>query len=177
MRARCAGRLTRPVARTTGAGVPAPLRAGGRARHAALGIGGERKRLLVANSPPIRRSGWVTFAGVVGLMAGAYHALSGIGALTDDDTIRAQSADVLFGINVTAWGWFWLLLGAAQLVAGYLILQRNEWGRWLGIVMAGLSALLTVFVIFVFPLWAISVLILDCMVLYALTSGVDDFNP
>jgi hypothetical protein len=138
---------------------------------------GERRRLLVANHPLTRRSGWVTFAGVVGLVVGAYHVLSGIGALTDDDTLRAQAADVLFGINVTAWGWFWLLLGAVQLVAGYLILQRNEWGRWLGIVMAGLSALFTVFVIFVFPLWAISVLALDCLVLYALITEVDDFNP
>jgi len=132
---------------------------------------------LVANSSLTRRSGWVTFAGVVGLVVGGYHALSGIAALSSDDTIEAQAADVLFGISVTAWGWFWLLLGAAQFVAGYLILQRNEWGRWLGLVMAGLSALFTVFVIFVFPLWAISVLTLDCLVLYALTTQVDDFNP
>jgi hypothetical protein len=131
----------------------------------------------VANHSLTRRSGWVTFAGVVGLVVGAYHVVSGIGALTDDDTIRAQSADVLFGINVTAWGWFWLLLGAVQLVAGYLILQRNEWGRWLGIVMAGLSAMFTVFVIFVFPLWSIAVLTLDCLVIYGLLTESESFDP
>ena len=80
-----------------------------------------------------RRSGWVTFAGVVGLVAGGYNALSGIAALADDDTIAAQAKDVLFGIDLTLWGWFWLLVGLAQIVAGVLILQRNEWGRWLGI--------------------------------------------
>ena len=110
-------------------------------------------------------------------MVGVYHVLSGIGALTKDDTIQSQTADVLFGISVTAWGWFWLLLGALQALAGYLILQRNEWGRWLGMTMAGLSALFTVFVIFVFPLWAVTVLALDCLVLYALATQVDDFNP
>jgi hypothetical protein len=124
-----------------------------------------------------RRSGWVTFAGIVALVVGVYHVLSGIGALSNDDAIQSQAADVLFGISVTAWGWFWLLLGAAQAVAGYLILQRNEWGRWLGMTMAAVSALFTVFVIFVFPLWAITVLALDCLVLYALASQVDDFNP
>jgi len=131
----------------------------------------------VANHSLRRRSGWVTFAGIVALVVGLYHVLSGIGALSNDDTIQSQTADVLFGISVTAWGWFWVLLGAAQTVAGYLILQRNEWGRWLGMTMAGLSALFTVFVIFVFPLWAITVLALDCLVLYALASQVDDFNP
>ena len=131
----------------------------------------------MANPPLTRHSGWVTFAGVVALVVGAYNAISGIGALSDDNTIAAQSADVLFGINVTAWGWFWLLLGAAQLVSGYLILQRNEWGRWAGIVLAGLSAIFTVFVIFVFPLWALLVLLLDSMVLYALITQADDFNP
>ena len=131
----------------------------------------------MARSSPTRRSGWVTFAGIVALLVGIYHVLSGIGALSNDDTIQSQTADVLFGISVKAWGWFWLLLGAAQAVAGYLILQRNEWGRWLGMTMAALSALFTVFVIFVFPLWAITVLALDCLVLYALASQVDDFNP
>ena len=131
----------------------------------------------MANHSLRRRSGWVTFAGIVALVVGVYHVLSGIGALSNDDAIQSQAADVLFGISVTAWGWFWLLLGAAQAVAGYLILQRNEWGRWLGMTMAAVSALFTVFVIFVFPLWAITVLALDCLVLYALASQVDDFNP
>ena len=124
-----------------------------------------------------KRSGWVTFAGVIALAAGAYNALSGIAAISDDDTLKAQATKVLYGIDFTAWGWFWLLLGAVQVVAGYLILQRNEWGRWLGMTMAAVSALFTVFVIFVFPLWAVTVLALDCLVLYALATRVDDFNP
>lgn len=122
------------------------------------------------------RSGWVTFAGIVGLVAGGYNALSGIAALADDDTIASQAKDVLFGIDLTGWGWFWLLVGLAQAVAGVLILRRNEWGRWLGICFAALSALITVFVIFVFPLWSIAVLTLDCLVLYGLITASEDFD-
>jgi hypothetical protein len=124
-----------------------------------------------------RHSGWVTFAGIVGLVAGGYNALSGIAALSDDDTLTAQAKQVLFGIDLSGWGWFWLIVGVVQLVAGVLILQRNEWGRWLGMSIAGMSALITVFVIFVFPLWSIAVLTLDVLVLYALVTQVDDFNP
>ena len=123
----------------------------------------------------VRRSGWITFAGVVGLLVGAYNALSGIAAIADDDTVTSQAKDVLFGINLTAWGWFWLIVGALQILAGVLILQRNEWGRWLGISFASISAIITVFVIFVFPLWSIAVLALDTLVLYGLVTRGDEF--
>jgi hypothetical protein len=83
---------------------------------------------------------------------------------------------VLYGIDLTVWGWFWLLVGALQLFTGALILQRNEWGRALGVIIAGISALFTVFIIFVFPLWAIAVLVLDALVLYALLTEGQDFD-
>jgi hypothetical protein len=97
-----------------------------------------------------KRSGWITFAGVAALLAGGYNSLSGIAALADDDTLAAQASEVLYGIDLTAWGWFWLVVGLVQLVTGVLILARNTWGLWLGVAIAGLSALMTVIVMFVF---------------------------
>ena len=122
-----------------------------------------------------RRSGWITFAGVAAAIAGGYNALSGIAALSDDDTVAAQAKDVLYGIDLTAWGWFWLIVGVAQIVTGVLILQRNAWGLWLGVGFAGLSAMLTVIVMFVFPLWAIAVMAIDFLVLFALLTQSDEF--
>jgi hypothetical protein len=104
-----------------------------------------RKGIQVAENVA-KRSGWVTFAGVVALVAGAYNVLSGIGALSDDDTIASRANEVLYGIDLTAWGWFWLIVGVAQFVTGILILQRNTASVWLGIGFASLSAMLTVFV-------------------------------
>jgi uncharacterized membrane protein HdeD (DUF308 family) len=121
------------------------------------------------------RSGWVTFAGVAALIAGGYNALSGIAALADDDTLAAQAQEVLYGIDLTAWGWFWLIVGIVQLITGVLILQRNTWGFWLGVTFAGLSAMLTVLVMFVFPLWAIAVLAVDFLVLFGLLTQSDEF--
>ena len=122
-----------------------------------------------------QRSGWVTFAGIAALTAGGYNALSGIAALSDDDTLASQAQEILYGIDLTAWGWFWLLVGLAQIVTGVLILQRNTWGLWLGVGFAGLSGMLTVLVMFVFPLWAIAVLSLDFLVLYALLTRSEEF--
>ena len=121
------------------------------------------------------RSGWITFVGVMAVIAGGYHALSGIAALADDDTIAAQAGQVLYGIDLTAWGWFWLIIGVAQIITGVLILQRNIWGLWLGVGFAGLSAMMTVIVMFVFPLWAIAVLTIDFLVLFGLLTQMEDF--
>jgi uncharacterized membrane protein HdeD (DUF308 family) len=123
-----------------------------------------------------RRSGWVTFAGVAALIAGVYNALSGIAALSDDDTLTAQAQEVLYGIDLTAWGWFWLLVGIVQLITGVLILQRNTAGFWLGVSIAAISAMLTLLVMFVFPLWAIAVLAMDFLVLYGLLTQSDEFE-
>jgi hypothetical protein len=121
------------------------------------------------------RSGWITFAGVMAVLAGGYNTLSGIAALSDDDTIASQANEVLYGIDLTAWGWFWLLIGLAQIVTGVLIFQRNTWGLWLGVGFAGLSAMLTVIVMFVFPLWALAVLTIDFLVLFGLLTQSDEF--
>ena len=122
-----------------------------------------------------QRSGWITFAGVMAVIAGGYNALSGIAALADDDAIASQAKEVLYGIDLTAWGWFWLLVGLAQIVTGVLIFQRSTWGLWLGVGFAGLSAMLTVIVMFVFPLWALAVLTIDFLVLFGLLTQSDEF--
>jgi len=109
------------------------------------------------------------------VLAGGYNALSGIAALSDDDTIASQAKEVLYGIDLTAWGWFWLIVGIAQILTGVLIFQRSTWGLWLGVAFAGLSAMLTVIVMFVFPLWAIAVLTIDFLVLFGLLTQSDEF--
>jgi hypothetical protein len=64
-----------------------------------------------------------------------------------------------------------LIVGLVQLGTGVLILGRNEFGLWLGAGIAGASALMTVFVIFIFPPWAIAVLTVDFLIIYGLTQS------
>jgi hypothetical protein len=71
-------------------------------------------------------------------------------------------------------GWFWLIVGLVQLGAGVLILGRNEFGLWLGVGVAGFSVLMTVFVIFIFPLRAIAVLTVHFLVIYALLTQSEE---
>jgi hypothetical protein len=120
------------------------------------------------------RSGRVTFAALLAGIAGLYHILSGIAAIAEDDRTELLG-EVLYGVNITAWGWFWLILGVVQAVTAYLIWTRSSVGQLLGLLWAFIAASLSVFLIFVAPWWALVVLGLNIAVIWALTS-TDEFE-
>jgi hypothetical protein len=121
------------------------------------------------------RSGWVTFAAVVAGVVAIWNILSGIAAIAEDDQTE-KLHEVLFGVNITAWGWFWLILGALQLVTSWLIFTRHPMGQVLGVLWAAISASLAVFMIFVAPIWALVVLSLDIAVIWALLAYPEEFD-
>ena len=124
--------------------------------------------------PPQIRSGWVTFAAVVAGIAAIYNILSGIAAIGKDDRTE-RLGEVLYGVDISAWGWFWLILGIVQLVTSYLIYTRHPLGQMLGLIWAFIGASLSVFMIFVDPAWAALMLGINILVIYALVSGTEDF--
>jgi hypothetical protein len=120
------------------------------------------------------RTGRVTFAALLAGIVGIYHILSGIAAIAEDDRTELVG-EVLYGIDITAWGWFWLILGIVQLVTAYLIWTRSSMGQLFGLLWAFIGASLSVFLIFVAPLWSIVVLAVNVGVIWALTS-TDEFE-
>lgn len=121
------------------------------------------------------RSGWVTFAALLAGIVAVYNILSGIAAIAEDDQTEAIG-EVLFGVDITAWGWFWLLLGIVQLVTAWLIYSRSPVGQMLGLLWAFIGASLSVFMIFAYPLWALGVLGINVLVIWALTSNTEEFD-
>jgi hypothetical protein len=121
------------------------------------------------------RSGWVTFAALLAGIVAVYNILSGIAAIAEDDQTEAIG-QVLFDINITAWGWFWLILGVVQLVTAWLIYSRSPTGQMLGLVWAFIGASLSVFMIFAYPLWALAVLGINVLVIWALTANTEEFG-
>ena len=121
------------------------------------------------------RSGWVTFAAVIAGIVSIYNILSGIAAISKDDQTEAV-AKVLYGIDISAWGWFWLILGIVQLVTAWLIYSRNPIGQMLGLLWAFIAASLSVLMIFVAPIWALVVLGINIIVIYALVAHTEEFD-
>ena len=129
---------------------------------------------MATTTTPLR-SGWVTFTGLLAGIVAVYNILSGIAAISKDDQTE-RLGEALYGVNITAWGWFWLLIGIVQLVTAYLIYIRHPLGQMLGLLWAFISASLSVFVIFVAPIWALVVLGLDILVIWALVGNTEEFE-
>jgi hypothetical protein len=122
---------------------------------------------------PAGRSGLVTFAGILLVIGGAFNLLDGIVALAKDDRFRAD--ELLFG-DLSAWGIWWLIIGILLLFAGWQVLQRKDIGMMLGIGFAGLNAFTQLMFLGAYPAWSISIMVLDLIVIYALSAHSAEFE-
>jgi hypothetical protein len=110
--------------------------------------------------------GWQLFAGSMILFAGIWNLLEGLFAFVRSSVFigRAVFGDLWF------WALLWILFGLLQVTAGYAIMSGRTWARWFGIIVIGLSALLTMLTIATYPFWALVMLAIDFAILYGLTA-------
>ncbi len=84
--------------------------------------------------------GFITFAGIMMIMAGGFQAFAGLVALFENEFYVA-TRNYLVKFDATNWGWVHLLLGLMVLFAGLAVMSGQTWGRVVGITLAVLSAL------------------------------------
>lgn len=115
------------------------------------------------------RSGQVTFAGVLLALLGALNALDGTAAIARSHVFVADAHFVIGDLR--AWGWVLLALAFVQLAAAWGVLsERAEWARWTGVGALGLNAFAQLAFTPAYPLWAVIVVALDVVAVYALTA-------
>ena len=120
---------------------------------------------------PKSMSGWIGFAGVVLLLLGAIDFIQGLIAILDDKYFVPTEAGFLV-VDVTAWGWFLLFWGALLALVGLGLMGAQGWARWVAIVGVSLNILAQLGFTgdSAYPLWALTAIILNIVVLYALTA-------
>jgi hypothetical protein len=111
-------------------------------------------------------AGLITFAAIMLALGGAFNILDGITALSKESFFAPEAA-YLFS-NLHTWGWIILFLGVLQLIAGFLLFGGSELARWFGISVAGVNAIGQLAFVNSYPLWAMSMFVLDIVVIYAL---------
>ncbi len=109
-------------------------------------------------------TGWATFAGVFFLVAGTFHVIEGIAALSKSRYLVAQ---VLFA-NLEFWGVVLLIVGGLGMFAGYAILSRQEIGRVLGIALASLGIVVQLMFANANVTWALVMIAVYMAILYGL---------
>lgn len=113
-------------------------------------------------------AGWLMFAGIMVLIAGALNVIWGIAAIDNANFFVEDERFILSDLNT--WGWIILIIGAIQVIAAFSIWAGGEFGRWIGIVGATLSAIGALLSIPGFPLWSLCVFGLDVLIIYGLVA-------
>ena len=111
--------------------------------------------------------GLTLVAAVFMMIGGLFDFFEGLAAL-----IRGQFFVVLpnyaFSVSVTGWGWLHLITGVVVFVTGVALLTDRLWARVVGVVVAGLSAVMNFVMLPYQPVWAIVVIALDIAIIAAL---------
>jgi hypothetical protein len=111
-------------------------------------------------------SGWIVFAASLLGLAGTFNVVEGILAIGDSRVYVNETTFVFSNLNT--WGWIVLLMGVAQLLAAFAIVNGSEFARWFGIAVAGVNAIGQLFWISAYPFWALAMFAIDILIIYAL---------
>ncbi|MEU1464221.1 hypothetical protein ABZ467_26645 [Streptomyces sp. NPDC005727] len=107
------------------------------------------------------------FAGIMMLLSGPLSVLMGAAGIAHDTLFAASRYAYRF--DLTAWGWIHLVIGVALVIAGLGVLSGRSWGRGAGGAVAAISLITQFMFVPYYPLWAIPVMTLDLLILFALT--------
>jgi hypothetical protein len=113
--------------------------------------------------------GFILFAAIMMIMGGVFQAIEGLIAIFQNQFYVA-TREYLFQFDATAWGWIHLVLGIIVALAGWGLLSGRTWARVVAITMAVLSAIANFLWLPYYPFWAIIVLTLDVLVIWAVAA-------
>jgi hypothetical protein len=126
--------------------------------------------------PTRRGTGWIIFAGIMMIIAGANMFINGAWALNASTAVaNTFKGQLLFSdTNLDTWGWIYVIVGGVVLLAGIFVFLRQRWAVMVGILAATVQAILAFFWIFS-DKWAAAlvVILLDLLVLHALVAYGD----
>ena len=126
-----------------------------RCRHSTLGYRRRTVREVIKKEPQTAVN--VSFQGLIALLEDDYYVVTWSGFLA---------------IDLTTWGWVMLIWGSLLMLAGFGLAAGRGWARWFAIVAVTLNVFAQLGFLgnSQYPLWALTALTLNMVVLYALTA-------
>jgi hypothetical protein len=113
--------------------------------------------------------GWIFFAAVLMILAGILNIVHGFIAIVNDEwVVWGNRADLY--LDLTEWGWIHLAIGIAVLLAGIGLLTGNVLARAVAVVLASISLVANFLYIPAYPVWALTIIAIDVLVIYAVTA-------
>ena len=100
------------------------------------------------------------------IILGAFNLVDGIAALSKDGHFIEEQ--LVVG-DLVLWGFLLVTMAALQLFTGFALYRRSVLGSVLGVFLAGLSLFAQLFMLPAFPAWALLIMAIDVILIYALT--------
>ena len=110
------------------------------------------------------------FAGVLLIVGGGFQAIEALAAIVRDEYL-VVAPNYIYTFDLTAWGWIHLLIGLAFVAIGICLLLGQGWAMIAGIVVASISALINFTWLPYQPFWAILLIAVDLLIIWALASA------
>ncbi len=120
---------------------------------------------------PTGWTGWIVFASVMMIVGGSLNLMYGFIALVNDTWVgwNAETSTAVLA-DLTTWGWAHVILGTCLLLAGLGVMTGNILARTVGVIIAALSMVANFFFMPVYPIWALTIITIDVLVIWALTA-------
>jgi hypothetical protein len=115
-------------------------------------------------------AGWVWFAGMLMVVMGSLDFFQGLIAIIRDKYYVLTPSQIIV-FDLTTWGWVMLIWGIVVALAGLGLVSGSGFARWFTIVVASLNFIVQLGFVGSrqYTLWALTVVGLNIVVLYALT--------
>jgi len=106
------------------------------------------------------------------VMLGTFQAIEGLVALFKDTYFVTPRSGLVVSVSYTTWGWVHLLLGILVALAGLGVMAGQGWARWFAIVVVSLNFIAQLGFLgnSQYPLWSLTVMALNVIILFALTA-------
>ena len=116
----------------------------------------------------IHGAGWLMFAGIMVMIVAVLNIIYGFAAIDGSKFFIEDEKFILSDLNT--WGWIILIIGVLQLFAGFSIWAGGEYGRWIGLITASVSAIGALLSIPGYPFWSLAIFAMDILIIYGLAA-------
>jgi hypothetical protein len=113
--------------------------------------------------------GWIAFAGVMMLLVGSFHIIQGLVAVFENEYFLVSTSGLAVSMDFTAWGCTHIIGGIVLVLAGIAVFSGQIWARTVGVILAVLSALVNIAFLAAYPIWSVTMIAVDILVIWALT--------
>ena len=103
------------------------------------------------------------------IISGGLNALYGLIAVINDEWVVWTNRASLY-LDISQWGWVHLIVGLVMLFSGIGVFSGHLLARTVGVIAAALSLIANFMFIPAYPLWALVVVTIDVLIIWALTA-------